>query len=156
MDFFTVSFFGHRKIINHFEAEKKLTEIIKELLLTREYVEFLVGRDGDFDILAASVVRKVKKELDSVNCSLVLVLPYMKAEFRDNEESFLKYYDNVEIDGESSGSYYKAAIKIRNQHMIDRSELLICYVEHNKGGAYTAMKYAKKIGCEIFNLADRI
>lgn len=43
MDFFTVSFFGHRKIINHFEAEKKLTEIIKELLLTKEYVEFLVA-----------------------------------------------------------------------------------------------------------------
>ena len=62
--------------------------------------------------------------------------------------------DNVEIDGESSGSYFKAAIKIRNQHMIDRSQLLICFVEHNKGGAYTAMKYAKKLGCEIINLSD--
>lgn len=98
----------------------------------------------------------MKKELDSNNCSLVLVLPYMKAEFRDNEESFLNYYDNVEIDGESSGSYYKAAIKIRNQHMIDRSQLLICYVEHNKVGAYTAMKNAEKLGCEIINLANRI
>ena len=154
MEFFTVSFFGHREIISHFEAEKKLTDIIKELLLTKEYVEFLVGRDGDFDILTASVVRRVKKELNSENCSLVLVLPYMKAEFRDNEESFLNYYDNVEIDGESSGSYYKAAIKIRNQHMIDRSQLLICFVERNQGGAYTAMKYAKKNGCTIINLAD--
>ena len=156
MEFFTVSFFGHREIINNFEIVKRLAEIIKELLMTKEYVEFLVGRDGDFDILAASAVRRVKKELDCNNCSLVLVLPYMKAEFRDNEESFLNYYDNVEIDGESSGSYYKAAIKIRNQHIIDRSQLLICFVEHNKGGAYTAMKYAEKIGCEIINLADRI
>lgn len=156
MEFFTVSFFGHREIMNNFEIEKRLTEIIKELLMTKEYVEFLVGRDGDFDILVASAVRRVKKELDSNNCSLVLVLPYMKAEFRDNEESFLKYYDNVEIDGESSGLYYKVAIKIRNQHMIDRSQLLICFVEHNKGGAYTAMKYAEKIGCEIINLADRV
>lgn len=154
MEFFTVSFFGHREIMNNFEIEKRLAEIIKELLMTKEYVEFLVGRDGDFDILAASAVRRVKKELDSNNCSLVLVLPYMKAEFRDNEESFLNYYDNVEIDGESSGSYYKAAIKIRNQHMIDRSRLLICYVDHNKDGAYTAMKYAEKLGCEIINLSD--
>lgn len=154
MEFFTVSFFGHKEIMNNFEIEKRLAEIIKELLMTKEYVEFLVGRDGDFDILAASSVRRVKKELDSNNCSLVLVLPYMKAEFRDNEKSFLNYYDNVEIDGESSGSYYKAAIKIRNQHMIDRSRLLICYVDHNKDGAYTAMKYAEKLGCEIINLSD--
>lgn len=153
MELFTVSFFGHREIMNNIEIEKRLAEIIKELLMTKEYVEFLVGRDGDFDILAASAVRRVKKELDSNNCSLVLVLPYMKAEFRDNEERFLNYYDNVEIDGESSGSYYKAAIKIRNQHMINRSQLLICYVEHNKGGAYTVMKYAEKLGCEIINLA---
>ena len=40
--------------------------------------------------------------------------------------------------------------------MIDRSQLLICYVEHNKGGAYTAMKYAEKLGSEIINLAERV
>ena len=117
MEFFTVSFFGHREIMNNYEIEKRLAEIIKELLMTKEYVEFLVGRDGDFDILAASAVRRVKKELDSINCSLVLVLPYMKAEFRDNEESFLNYYDNVEIDGESSGSYYKAAIILSTENI---------------------------------------
>ena len=38
--------------------------------------------------------------------------------------------------------------------MIDRSEIIICYVLEKKGGAYNAMKYAKKKNKVIINLAD--
>ena len=114
MEIFTVSFFGHREIDNVVQIERNLEDKITELIRTKQYVEFLVGREGEFDILAASVVKRVKKQMDYGNCSLVLVLPYMKAEFRDNEKDFLDYYDDVEICGQSAKAHYKTAMQIRN------------------------------------------
>ena len=73
MDIYTVSFFGHREIENAIEVERKLEVKISDLIKTKQYVEFLVGREGEFDILAASVVKRVKKQMDYGNCSLVLV-----------------------------------------------------------------------------------
>ena len=99
MNIFTVSFFGHRQIENALDVERKLEAKISELIQTKQYIEFLVGREGEFDILAASVVKRVKKQIDYGNCSLIWVLPYMKAEFRDNEKEYLNYYDDVEICG---------------------------------------------------------
>ena len=145
MEIYTVSFFGHRQIYDQLNAERRLKEIVEKLLREHSWVEFLVGREGDFDIMAASVVKQVKKSLYCDNASLTLVLPYMKSELRDNEESFLNYYDNIEIDSEASVAYFKNAI---------RSQLVICYIDHKKGGAYTAVQYAKEIGCKVINIVD--
>lgn len=38
--------------------------------------------------------------------------------------------------------------------MVDRADLIICYVENKSGGAYKAMRYAEKQGKRIINLAD--
>ena len=95
LDVYTVSFFGHRYVDNFRLAEEKLTDIIKELLLTKEYVEFLVGRDGDFDQIVSSTIRQIKKDCGEHKCAHVCVLPYMTTEFRDNEESFYEYYDEI-------------------------------------------------------------
>ena len=97
MDIFTVSFFGHREIENALEVERKLEAKITELIQTKQYIEFLVGREGEFDILAASVVKRVKKQMDYANCSLIWVLPYMKAEFRDNEKNFLERHTSNQL-----------------------------------------------------------
>ena len=51
MNIYTVSFFGHRELPNMFELEDKLMSILRELISKKEYVEFLVGRNGDFDQL---------------------------------------------------------------------------------------------------------
>ena len=76
MDIYIVSFFGHREIENALEVERKLETKITELIQTKQYIEFLVGREGEFDILAASVVKRVKKQMNYNNCSITWVLPY--------------------------------------------------------------------------------
>lgn len=63
MNIFTVSFFSHRKIDNIFEIEKQLQDYIYALLKEKEYVDFLIGRNGEFDMLVSSVIRRVKKKL---------------------------------------------------------------------------------------------
>ncbi len=48
---FTVSFFGHRQIEAPFQVESQLEKLISQLLQQNEFVEFLVGREGEFDQL---------------------------------------------------------------------------------------------------------
>ena len=37
--------------------------------------------------------------------------------------------------------------------MVEQADLFVCYVEREEGGAYTAMKYAKKLEKKVINLA---
>ena len=82
MDTFTVSFFGHREIENGFEVERRLEEIITDLIRSKEYIEFLIGRDGEFDLLASSVIKRCIKKDGRGNTSLELVLPYLRVDYR--------------------------------------------------------------------------
>ncbi|MGN0634504.1 MAG: hypothetical protein ACI4JW_11640, partial [Oscillospiraceae bacterium] len=88
------------------------------------------------------------------NTHFALILPYMKAEYRGNEKEYLDYYDEVEICSESAEAHPKSAILVRNRSIVDRSDLVICYIRHKSGGAYRTIQYAKKQGKKIVNLAD--
>ena len=153
MDSFTVSFFGHRKVCNVLHIEAAIEKNVKKLLSEKPYVEFLVGRDGEFDILVASVIRRQKREYRSDNSSLIWILPYPTSDYHNNEMEYRSYYDEIEI---SEGSHYKSAHRIRNRKMIDRSDMVICYVEHNSGGAYQALRYAQEKGKKVVNLAEEM
>ena len=152
MDTYTVSFFGHRIIPEQLLIDQKLDVLIRRLLLENSYVEFLVGRDGDFDQLVSSTVRRCKRTVRDDNSALVLILPYATAEYRYNEQSFHEYYDEIEICAESAEKHFKSAHQTRNRSMVDRSDLVVFCVEHNSGGAYQTMQYAKKVNANIINL----
>ena len=92
MDLFTVSFFGHRIVPEFREAEERVESLIHTLLLEKEYVEFLVGRNGDFDQIVSSAVKRQQRRVRDDNSALILVLPYPTAELRDNLENFEAYY----------------------------------------------------------------
>lgn len=155
LDIYTVAFFGHRHIDNFFKVEEKLEELIRGLIDSKEYVDFLVGRNGDFDQIVASTVRKMKKEVFDANSSLIWVMPYSMADYRNNEEDFLKYYDEVEICEKSAEGHFKGAMQTRNRDMVDRADLVVCYVEKG-GGAKKTMQYALKTGKKVINLYDLI
>lgn len=154
LEIFTVAFFGHRYIDDFLKVECLLKEQIKKLIEEHEYVEFLVGRNGDFDRCASSSVLQVMKTCGDENCSLVLVLPYPTAEYLNNQDYFEAYYSTVEISYEASTAHLKSAIRIRNQQIADRADLILCYIEHSSGGAWNAVKHALKQGKTVINLAD--
>ena len=66
LDTYTVTFTGHRYIDNILQVEMRLEQIIRELLQEYEYVEFLVGRDGEFDQSASSTVIRIKGVLEII------------------------------------------------------------------------------------------
>lgn len=154
IDTYTVSFFGHRVLDNPLLIEWRLEELIGSLLQSKEYVEFLVGRNGDFDQLVSSAIRRCKRTIRDDNSAHVWVLPYVTADYRDNEEDYRAYYDEIEVFG-SGGSHYKAAFQARNRSMVDRSHLAVFCVERNEGGAYQTMRYAIQQGKPYINLADK-
>ena len=155
MKLFTVSFFGHRIVSEFREAEGRVEALIHTLLLENEYVEFLVGRGGDFDQIVSSAAKRLQRRIRADNSSLVWVLPYPTAELQNHEESFSAYYDEIEICDAAQNSHPKRAYQIRNRQMVDRSDLVVFYVEHNSGGAYQTMRYAQEKGKRIINLAER-
>ncbi len=148
----TVSLFGHRIIEDYITVESKLYELLR-ILMQKENreLEFLVGRNGDFDLMAASVIRKLKKETGD-NAFLCLVLPYETAELRNNTESFESYYDSIEICEASADQNFKYAIVARNRDMVDRSDIVVVYVKNESGGAYQSLKYAEKNQKRVINL----
>ena len=154
MDIYTVSLFGHRSLLNPLSAEERLEREVYKLLKNHKYVNFLMGRTGEFDLLAALTIRRVMRTYSRINCSLTLVLPYENKSVEQNRNSFLNLYDEIEICPQSADVYYKSAFQVRNQNMIDRSDLVLCCIEHESGGAYQAVRYARQQKCQIINLAN--
>lgn len=148
MDCFRITLFGHRDFCATREIEGKLYDILKDLMIKKSCLEIYIGRNGEFDLFAASVVKRIKKELDNSSCSVTLVLPYKVKDI----EYYEKYYDDIIIYENEERLHPKAAIAKRNGWMVENSDLLICFVDHNSGGAYKALQYAQKLGIKTINL----
>ena len=89
-----MTFSGHRHLNRSIFVEEKLYEIITEILDKYDYVDFLVGRNGDFDLLATSCIRKAKRHFRDDNNHLTLILPYKNRDFEKNKCSFETFYDS--------------------------------------------------------------
>ncbi len=146
---YRVSFVGHRDTYDLNKIEKTLSTIIEDLLKRNLYVDFMVGRNGDFDIAVASIIKRTLRNSDYNNGTIALVLPY-----KVKDEIYYKnYYDEI-VYPVARKTHFKRAITERNTWMVDNSELLICYVEKERGGARDMLEYAKRKGVEVINLAE--
>lgn len=157
MDFlnaYRVCFFGHSHCDDHSGISRVLDRLIPELIRTHEAVEFTVGRKGDFDQLAASAVRKAKREVRDDNSVFTLFLPYETSELRHNYAAFEEYYDSVRVYDNRENAHYKLLYQLRNRTMADEADLVIAYVTHDSGGAYQALRYAEKQGKRIINIYE--
>ena len=76
--------------------------------------------------------------------------PYETAEYRDNEDAH-NYYDEVEVCGTWREDTQGSTPKV-NREMVDRSDLVVFFVERETGGAYQTMRYAEKNGNDISTL----
>ncbi len=148
MEIYRVSFIGHREVEDFFFVEQQVDSIVRELITTKDYVEFYVGRNGEFDILVASAISRAKRDLGGCNSSLILVIPYSVAEI----ESYEKYYDEVLYPPDLYYVHYKSAITKRNEWLVENSDLLVAYVTHDYGGAAHCLKKAIDRKIEIWRI----
>lgn len=145
---YRVTLFGHR-YINHFrEVEENLERVLDELSLQHPYMDFYVGNDGDFDRIAASVIRRLIDRRGKENFTINLVLPYPKA----NMDLLEKQFDSVMIPPTLHSVYPKAAITERNRWMVENCDLLIAHVVHERGGVWMTLRMAGKLGRPVFRI----
>ena len=92
MEIYRVAFIGHREIYGDFHIEDEIERIARKLILEKDYVEFYLGRNGDFDIFAASAIKRAQRALGNHNSSLILLQPYpMK-----DDNLLMKFYDELQ------------------------------------------------------------
>lgn len=67
-------------------------------------------------------------------------------------QSYRAYYDVINVYNPDEKISPKAAHQSRNRNMVDRSDLVVLYVEHEYGGTWQTMKYAVNQKKKIINL----
>lgn len=83
---------------------------------------FTVSFLGDREIRQFS---QMEERLQDDNSVLVRILPYLAAEYWNDEEFFLQNYDKVELCQSSAEAHFKAATLVRNREMVNRSDLIV-------------------------------
>ncbi len=132
--------FGHREVFC--DIKRELYTAIIRLIEERSVNVFYTGGNGEFDAQFASAVRWAKKLYP--NIKLYLVKPYMLQSLNKDKEFYNTYFNDVIIPQEMMGSHPKSAITKRNRWIIDKSDYVIAFVSREFGGAYAAVKYARK------------
>lgn len=129
--------------IGHREADERLLprlELVINRLIIEENVRcFYVGGYGGFDQIAATAVKRAKKEYPDI--TLMLVLPYHPAE-RPIEKPL--GYDGTYYPEGLEKTPRPFAIVKTNRIMVDTCDWLICYVRHGASNSRKLLEYARR------------
>lgn len=139
--------FGHRNVFEN--ISDKLDQAI-ESAIQQGCEIFYTGAMGNFDSLFSSAIRRAKKNYPQIK--LICVKPYFTNDINTNKDYYVALYDDIIIPDELADIHYKAAINARNRWMIDNSDIIVVYTVRNYGGAYEALKYAKRNRRTVFTI----
>lgn len=138
------TFFGHRDCV---ELDKRRVYEAIEGAINEGAEVFLVGNQGRFDRVAYSCLKQLRKSYPQIRISVVLSrLPVMRDAVLDEEDTvFPEFVDNVPP---------QYAIDRRNRWMVDKADLVICYIQRPWGGAYKFADLAARQGKAVRNLGS--
>ena len=148
----TISFFGHRSLWEK-DLRKRLKAVVESKVC--DELHCLIGTHGDFDELALSVCRELRRTYPHIKISVVFTSLSIFQNVKGETYSMADDYEDVETTTyEIEEEYLKKRIIVSNKKMIDESDLVICYVNMNKcnSGARIAVNYAMKQGKEVINI----
>lgn len=152
-----ICFIGHRNI-SYLSTKESLIEAVKKEI-EHGCKLFTMGTHGDFDELALSVCRELKRtykdiEIEVVITSLQKLKPFIDYDKIFGYEKYFPYKDVKTIMYDIEDEHFKRRITSSNKQMIDTCDTLIAYVDENRsyGGAISAYKYAQKKGLKIINI----
>lgn len=141
-----VTFCGHSQITKEDKIASWLRTVTQSLI-EQGATTFFLGGYGEFDSLAASILREQKKKYPQIK--LVLVLAYL-------------------ITGKNTSGYdstvyppletvpRRFAISHRNRWMVEASDVVVAYVLHDWGGAATTLRCAKQKKKQIISYRDEM
>ena len=142
-----ISFCGHSTYIEKESHQTQVLQILESEIDNRE-VEFFLGEYGCFDSFAYKCAKIYQK--NHVNAKLIYITPYIKSK-KDILDQASRFDEIIYPTLETVPKKY--AISHRNRWIVDKSNIIIAYVEHDFGGAYKMYKYAQNQNKKIYNLS---
>ena len=130
-------FIGHRDCPD--ELFMEIQQAIERCISEYDICEFIVGRYGKFDHLAAKCFKEVKKKYPHI--ALTMLLPYLPVERRiDTPKGF-----DGSLHPEGLESVPKRLAIVRaNRYVVDHADYLIAYAWHPASNARDLVDYAHK------------
>lgn len=122
--------------------------------IAQGYLHFYCGMCEGFDLWAAQAVLQLQEE-NAIQ--LHAVIPFWGQEkswtpaWKTSYQDILNRANEVIVLAEH---YHPDCYFARNRYMVEHSSLLLCYHTNKKGGTAYTVRYAKKNGLIIHNLAD--
>lgn len=130
--------------------EKAIDEAIED-----GYVTFITGMAMGVDIWAAEIVLERKKKND--NLHLICALPHLGFETRrslSEKMKFNKIIKKADMVKEINDHYFRACYQVRNEWMVDRSNLVIAVFNGQKSGTKNTVDYAIRKGVRVKNIIE--
>ena len=150
-----ITFTGHSVIPSQEEVKKAVKEEIRKNIFNVKNITFYLGGYGDFDNICAVACKELKQERTDID--LVYVTPYISLSEQAKIEKMIKLgYCDHSLYPPLEKVLPKFAISKRNEWMITNADLIIAYVKHCYGGAYTGFRYAKCKGKRTINICESI
>ena len=145
------SLFGHRKLNVTAELEGKIENQIVYAIKKLNIDTFYLGNNGNFDFVCAKILANLKMKYTFIKS--FLILPYLTKKYTNFEKEYMKKIFNSTIYPPLETVLPKFAILKRNEWMVNNSDYIIFYVEHNWGGAYKTLCFAVNKHKTYVNLA---
>ena len=139
-----VTFCGHSQITKEDKIASWLRTVTQSLI-EQGVTTFFLGGYGEFDSLAASILREQKKKYPQIE--LVLVLAYL------NTGRNTSGYDGT-VYPPLETVPRRFAISHRNRWMVEVSDVVVAYVLHDWGGAATTLRCAKQKKKQIISYRE--
>ena len=145
-----VAFCGHRNYIETAADEEKVLALLSSCVGAGA-CELFLGEYGNFDSFAYRCAKKFKGE--RTDRRLVFVTPYLSTEYRKNAVEYTKNRFDQVVYPPLETVPPRYAIVRRNKWIVEQADVLIAYITHKHGGAYTMYQYAQKKEKVVFNIA---
>ena len=140
------------------EEKLSLAEVLVQTVeaLYREGITtFYCGGALGFDTVAALTVLTMKTQYPALRLVLAIPCPEQSARWSESDraryQSILARADEKVILCEH---YTRFCMMLRNRYMVDHAEVLVAYMTRESGGTASTVKYAKKKGLRLINLAE--
>ena len=140
---YSCTFIGHRNCDE--SICKRLYDAIEYLITEHNVTTFYVGTHGSFDCLTYKVLCDLEKSYD---IEVLVVLSYI-----NTIPSYCKSAKTI-FPCTVEKTPYKYAIIKRNQYMIEKSQFMICYINHTFSNTYNFVKQAINKKIYIVNLGE--
>lgn len=134
------TFFGHKDSPDSIYPvlEKTIAEAMKKY----PDIQFYVGHNGHFDGMARTALKKL-------SAPYTVVLAYLPG----RDEGLFSGEDTLYPEGMENVPK-RFAISRRNKWLVNNSDMVIAYICHTASRAAEFVKYAKRHGKIVINIAD--